>query len=131
MSCPRRLCCLLLCLGATTEAAPRLALDPGGFTLDLSHVGATPTAGANLLVFIAFNFTIAGDLPRLGYLTFMDLSLISTFLITAVVLVICVYLRRLHTLGREALVNKIDKYLIALYPVAYALVLGGSALLLF
>jgi len=81
-------------------------------------------AGANLLVFIAFNFTIAGDLPRLGYLTIMDIILISTFLITSIMLVCCVCLRRLETIGREALARRIDRYLLWAYPIAYVLVVG-------
>jgi hypothetical protein len=76
-------------------------------------------AGANLLLFIAFNFAISSDLPRLGYLTFLDTLLISAFLVTAVVLILSVYLRRQDMKGRQAFVAKVDRYVILFYPVAY------------
>jgi hypothetical protein len=44
---------------------------------------------ANLLLVIAF--TISNDLPRLGYLTFMDTSLLSAFVITSLVFLLAVY----------------------------------------
>jgi len=69
-------------------------------------------AGANLLLFIAFNFAISSDLPRLGYLTFLDSLLISAFLVTAVVLILAVYLRREDMKGRDAFVAKVDRYVI-------------------
>lgn len=76
-------------------------------------------AGANLLLFIAFNFTISSELPRLGYLTFLDTLLISAFLVTAVVLILSVYLRRQDMKGRKAFVAKVDRYVITFYPLAY------------
>jgi hypothetical protein len=76
-------------------------------------------AGANLLLFIAFNFAISSDLPRLGYLTFLDTLLISAFLVTAVVLILSVYLRRQDMKGRKTFVAKVDRYVILFYPVAY------------
>jgi hypothetical protein len=76
-------------------------------------------AAGNLLLFIAFNFVISQDLPRLGYLTFLDLILISTFLVTAIVLILAVALKRMVTDGKEALVLRIDKYAIIFYPLAY------------
>jgi hypothetical protein len=76
-------------------------------------------AAGNLLLFIAFNFVISQDLPRLGYLTFLDLMLISTFLVTAFVLFLAVALKRLVEGGKEALVRRIDKYVIIFYPLAY------------
>jgi hypothetical protein len=76
-------------------------------------------ASANLLLFIAFNFTISNDLPRLGYLTLFDMFLISTFVVTALVLVLSVYQRRMETDGRIETVQRIDGYVLTFYPIAY------------
>ncbi|MEJ2673234.1 MAG: hypothetical protein P8168_13750 [Deltaproteobacteria bacterium] len=76
-------------------------------------------AAGNLLLFIAFNFVISQDLPRLGYMTFLDMMLISTFLVTALVLFLAVALKRLVTDGKETLVLRIDRYFIIFYPLAY------------
>jgi hypothetical protein len=86
-------------------------------------------AGANLLLFIAFNFAISSDLPRLGYLTFLDTLLISAFLVTAVVLILSVYLRRKDMNGRDRFVAKVDRYVILFYPLAYALTIVTVTLL--
>jgi len=86
-------------------------------------------AGANLLLFIAFNFAISSDLPRLGYLTFLDTLLISAFMVTAVVLILAVYLRRQDMKGRNAFVEKVDRYVIIFYPVAYAITIASVTLL--
>ena len=82
-------------------------------------------AGANLLIFIAFNFTIATELPRLGYLTFMDTLLVTTFIITGVVVIISYQLRRMIDSGKDARVARIDKYIRWLYPVAYIVGTGA------
>ncbi len=86
-------------------------------------------AGANLLLFIAFNFAISSDLPRLGYLTFLDTLLISAFLVTAVVLILSVYLRRQDMKGREAFVATVDRYVITFYPLAYIVTIATVTLL--
>ena len=83
---------------------------------------------ANLLVFVAYNFTIANDLPRLGYLTFMDLILISTFIVSALVIIVNVWFRRLEQSGRGELANRIDQIAIWLYPVLY--IIGGVSVYL-
>jgi hypothetical protein len=88
-------------------------------------------SGANLLVFIAFNFTIASDLPRLGYLTFLDAILISTFIVTALTVVFNVSLKRLDAKGRGELAQRIDDYVIGAYLVFYAVALGLLILLFF
>jgi hypothetical protein len=76
-------------------------------------------SGANLLLFIAFNFAISSDLPRLGYMTFLDMLLAAVFVVTALMLILAVLVRRLVSDGRDLLVNQIDRYVIWFYPFAY------------
>ena len=76
-------------------------------------------SGANLLLFVAFNFTISNDLPRLGYLTLMDTIIISGFLVTSMTVITNVYLKRKEITGRGRLADQIDKYGIWGYPIAY------------
>ncbi|MFP3868405.1 MAG: hypothetical protein ACLFUU_09610 [Desulfobacteraceae bacterium] len=78
-------------------------------------------AGGNLLLFIAFNFTIASLLPRLGYLTFLDLILIITFVITSFILLLAVVLKRLEMDGKMDIVRRADALVISFYPLAYSI----------
>ena len=80
-------------------------------------------AGGNLLLFIAFNFAISGDLPRLGYLTFLDLNLIVIFIITSFILLLAVVLRRLEMDGKIEVVRKVDTLVIICYPLTYIIVI--------
>jgi hypothetical protein len=74
-------------------------------------------AVANLLVFVAFNFTISNDLPRLGYLTFIDTIIFASFMFTGLVVLVNVIFRRMEVLGRESLARHFDNYTILIYPI--------------
>ena len=79
---------------------------------------------ANLLVFVAFNFTIGGDLPRLGYLTFMDAILVAAFAFSVFVVVYNVFLKWLDLNDRQDRADRIDRFMIWLYPLGYGLAFG-------
>jgi hypothetical protein len=85
----------------------------------------------NLLLFIAFNFVISGDLPRLGYLTFVDQILASTFIVTGLVAMVNVFLRRLEMNDRTAVARTIDRYVLWCYPMVYVLGIGAVIIFLF
>lgn len=76
-------------------------------------------SSANLLIFVAFNFTISGDLPRLGYLTFMDSLIVSGYVVTSLVLIFNVLLRRMELTGKMLWAEKIDRYMLWIYPAFY------------
>ena len=76
-------------------------------------------SGANLLVFIAFNFTIGSDLPRLGYLTLLDTMLIVAFVVTTLTVICNVVLKRLDAAGKTDLTERIDTYILWGYPIFY------------
>ncbi|MEY8839677.1 hypothetical protein AB9K41_11680 [Cribrihabitans sp. XS_ASV171] len=86
-------------------------------------------AGANLLTFVAFNWAISADLPRLGYLTFLDFVLQWMFVVTGGVIITNVMLRRLKATGREELAHKLDTYIIKwIYPLGYAAIVAFAVM---
>ena len=76
-------------------------------------------SAANLLVYVAYNFTFGSDLPRLGYLTFMDCVLILAFIVTSLAVVSNVALRRIESSNRRELADKIDAYITWGYPLFF------------
>lgn len=88
------------------------------------YVKRIEITAANLLLFIAFNFTIGSDLPQLGYITFADSVMMITFIISALAVAFNVFLWRLAIAERRALAERIDRYTIWVYPLAYATAFG-------
>jgi hypothetical protein len=87
-------------------------------------------ATGNLLLFIAFSWSLADDYPRMGYLTFVDVIMAITFVVNTAVVIYNVYLKWLEVHNRVEKADHIDRYADWIYPLGY-LVLFGSTILYF
>ena len=85
------------------------------------RIGAT---SANLLVFVAFNFTVSNDLPRLGYLTYLDAILIASFIITVFAVIYNVALKWLEMRGKKETAERIDIFMNWLYPLGFLIAIA-------
>ena len=88
-------------------------------------------AAANILLFIAFSWSLAGNYPRLGYITFLDAIMGVTFAVNVLVLLYNVYMKRMENEGKDDRVQRIDKVLDWAYPLSYAALIGVVVLLFF
>lgn len=87
-------------------------------------------AAGNLLLLIAINFSIAADLPRLGYATFLDVALLLTFLGVAALVLINTWLKHLVERGDEASSQPLDRALRVSYPLFFLVPLALSMLIM-
>jgi hypothetical protein len=78
-------------------------------------------ASANLLLFIAFSWSLSDNYPRLGYLTFLDAVMAIMFVVNAFVVAYNVWLRRLEINGQGERADRIDTVLDWAYPIVYFL----------
>jgi hypothetical protein len=88
-------------------------------------------AAANILLFIAFSFSLSDNYPRLGYITFLDAVMAVTFTFNVLVLIYNVYMKRLENKGRLERVEHIDRILDWAYPFLYLTLIGLVALWFF
>ncbi len=76
-------------------------------------------AAGNVLLFIAFSFSLSDNYPRLGYLTFLDAVMAITFIVNTLVIAYNVYMKNLENRGQTERVEKIDRYMDWMYPLFY------------
>jgi len=88
-------------------------------------------ASANLLLFIAFSFSLADNYPRLGYLTFLDAVMAIMFIINSMVIVYNVWLRRLEMNDKVDMLERVDDVLDWVYPLIYVVLLIGLVIWFF
>jgi hypothetical protein len=81
-------------------------------------------AAGNVLLFIAFSFSLTENYPRLGYMTFMDAIMAMIFIVNALVLIYNIYMRKSEMAGQIDRVEKIDNVMDWLYPVLYLVAIG-------
>jgi hypothetical protein len=76
-------------------------------------------ATGNLLLFIAFSWSLGDNYPRMGYLTFVDAIMAITFLINTLVVVLNVYLKYLETKGEGEKADRLERPMDYFYPLIY------------
>ncbi len=76
-------------------------------------------ASGNLLLFIAFSFSLSGNYPHLGYVTFLDAVMATMFVINALVVVYNVWLKRMEMAGNAGKAERIDNVMDWVYPLFY------------
>jgi hypothetical protein len=86
-------------------------------------------ATGNLLLFIAFSFSLGDNYPRMGYLTFLDALMAITFIINTLVVALNVYFKHLENNGEREKADRLDVPMNYLYPLTYLVAFGLAALL--
>ena len=86
-------------------------------------------ATGNILLFIAFSFSLADNYPRMGYLTFLDVIMAITFVINTLVVVFSVYLKWLENQDKKDRAERLDKPMNWIYPLAYLVSFGITFLI--
>ena len=86
-------------------------------------------ATGNLLLFIAFSFSLGDNYPRMGYLTFLAAIMAITFVINTLVVALNVYFKYLEQKGEREKADRLEAPFNYIYPLAYLVSFGLVALL--
>lgn len=86
-------------------------------------------ASGNLLLFIAFSFSLGDNYPRMGYLTFLDAIMAITFLINTMVVALNVYFKYLEQKDEREKADRLEAPFNFIYPLAYLISFGLAGLL--
>ncbi len=86
-------------------------------------------ATGNLLLFIAFSWSLGENYPRMGYLTFVDAIMAITFFINTLVVALNVYYKWLEQNGQREKADRLEAPMNYIYPLAYLVSFGLAALL--
>jgi len=85
-------------------------------------------ATGNLLLFIAFSWSLGENYPRMGYLTFLDALMAITFVINTLVVVLNVYFKYLENKGEGEKADRLEAPMNYIYPLTYLVAFGLAAL---
>ena len=88
-------------------------------------------ASGNLLLFIAFSFSLSDNYPHLGYVTFLDAVMATMFVVNALVVVYNVSLKRMEMAGNAGRAERIDRFMDWVYPLTYVVIGIGLYLYFF
>ncbi len=86
-------------------------------------------ATGNLLLFIAFSWSLGENYPRMGYLTFLDALMAITFFINTLVVVLNVYFKYLENKGEGEKADRLEAPMNYIYPLTYLVTFGLAALI--
>jgi len=88
-------------------------------------------ATGNLLLFIAFSFSLGDNYPRMGYLTFLDAIMAITFIINTLVVALNVYFKYLEQKGERGKADRLEAPMNHVYALTYLVAIGITILVFF
>lgn len=86
-------------------------------------------ATGNLLLFIAFSWSLGDNYPRMGYLTFLDAIMAITFIINTAVVALNVYFKWLEQKDQREKADRLEAPFNYIYPLAYVISFSLAALI--
>ncbi|MEO8209966.1 MAG: hypothetical protein ABI840_05365 [bacterium] len=79
-------------------------------------------ATTSMLTLIAYRFVVSGSLPKISYMTRMDIFVLGSSILIFITLIQSVFTASVSSAGNEVLANKIDKNCRWIFPLLYIIV---------